>query len=207
MISIIIADENINNIKYIMNTVLGKIENSTIKTFVATNIEEINEIITCYKSDLILLNTKLKNHINININCKIIITYDNIEDNELITQIISIIEKHNNNATISLSQKVKKELQYLGFNFKLVGTNYLLEAIMYIYTENNMDLLDNLEQNVYKYLANKNNKTLSNIKTTIIKATNYLEKYQDRNLLKQYFGIDIKATPKLVITTILNKLI
>lgn len=36
---------------------------------------------------------------------------------------------------------------------------------------NNLDLLDNLESNVYKYVSFKYNKSLNNIKTNIIKAT------------------------------------
>lgn len=36
---------------------------------------------------------------------------------------------------------------------------------------NNLDLLDNLESNVYKYVSSKYNKSLNNIKTNIIKAT------------------------------------
>lgn len=49
-------------------------------------------------------------------------------------------------------------LKNMGFNFKYKGTIYIFEAIEYIYKCNNMDLLDNLEKNVYKYIALKNKK-------------------------------------------------
>lgn len=94
----------------------------------------------------------------------------------------------------------------LGYNFKLKGTQYLLEAILYIYIRNNIELLENLEKNVYNHIAIKNNKNLLNIKTSIIKATNYVYNYQDENKLYEYFSIKIKITPKLVISTILNKI-
>ena len=68
-----------------------------------------------------------------------------------------------------IRQKVLNELLLLGYNFKLKGTQYLLESIMYIYTKKEMNLLENLEKNVYKYISEKNNKSLLNIKTSIIK--------------------------------------
>ena len=46
-----------------------------------------------------------------------------------------------------------------------------------------------------------------NVKTNIIKATNYVYRYQDKEVLYKYFSINIKVTPKLVISIILNKLI
>ncbi len=105
-----------------------------------------------------------------------------------------------------IRQKVLNELLLLGYNFKLKGTQYLLESIMYIYTKKEMNLLENLEKNVYKYISEKNNKSLLNIKTSIIKSTNYVYGYQNKNVLDEYFSIDIKITPKLVISTILEKL-
>jgi len=63
-------------------------------------------------------------------------------------------------------------LEKLGYNWKYKGTNYLLEAIIYIYKNNNLDLLDNLEKNVYKYISCRYNKSINNVKTNIIKATN-----------------------------------
>ena len=78
--------------------------------------------------------------------------------------------------------------------------------MIYIYKKEQIELVDNLEKNVYKYIAIKNNKTLANIKTNIIKATNYVYIHQDKEILYKYFSIHIKITPKLVISTILNKL-
>lgn len=105
-----------------------------------------------------------------------------------------------------IRQKVLNELSLLGYNFKLKGTQYLLDSIVYIYTKKNMNLLENLEKNVYRYISEKNNKSLLNVKTSIIKSTNYVYEYQDKNVLDDYFSIDIKITPKLVISTILEKL-
>lgn len=106
-----------------------------------------------------------------------------------------------------ISQEIAKELLLLGYNFKLEGTHYLLETISYIYNKNNMKLLKNLEKNVYKEIAIKNGKKILDIKTSIIRATNYVYNYQDEDKLYEYFSINIKITPKLVISTILNKLL
>lgn len=105
-----------------------------------------------------------------------------------------------------ITKKIKNELLLLGYNFKLKGTQYLLETIKYIYIKNDMSLLENLEKNVYKYIAENNGKKVLNIKTSIIKATNYVYNYQDEKKIYEYFSIEIKITPKLVISTILNKL-
>ncbi len=63
-----------------------------------------------------------------------------------------------------------------------------------------------LERNVYKYISLKNNKTILNIKTSIINSTNYVYDYQNSEILTQYFSSNIKITPKLVIATVLRKI-
>ncbi len=105
-----------------------------------------------------------------------------------------------------IKQKIEEQLMALGYNFKYKGTKYLIDCILFVYEKNNIELLDNLEQNVYKYIAIKNNSSITNIKTTITKSTNYTYTYQDKNIFIQYFSLDIKITPKLVISTILSKL-
>lgn len=89
------------------------------------------------------------------------------------------------------------DLQEMGYNFKYRGTLYILDAIEYIYKSNNMDLLENLEKNVYNIIANKYNKSINNIKTNIIKSTNSIQ--NNNNDYKE-------NTPKAIITKILIKL-
>lgn len=103
-------------------------------------------------------------------------------------------------------QKVTNELLLLGYNFKLKGTQYLLDYIIYVYSNQDRDMLENLERNVYKYISLKNNKTILNIKTSIINSTNYVYDYQNSEILTQYFSSNIKITPKLVIATVLRKI-
>lgn len=63
---------------------------------------------------------------------------------------------------------------------------------------NNLELLDNLENNVYKYVAFKYQKSLNNIKTNIVKATMKI----NRN---SQIGFDY--TPKLVISDVVVRIL
>lgn len=70
MINIIIADKNIQNIKIIMNNIINKLEAKDIKTFVANNKIEIQEIENSNKVNLILINENL-NFIYSSNNCSV----------------------------------------------------------------------------------------------------------------------------------------
>ena len=108
---------------------------------------------------------------------------------------------------IIIKKKITEELSNLGYNFKYKGTYYLLETIMTIYEHGSEELLDNLEANVYKIIAYKNNKTINNIKTNIIKATSLAYICQKENKINEYFGFEIKPTPKVVISTVIQKIL
>lgn len=88
------------------------------------------------------------------------------------------------------------QLLEFGYDFKLRGTSYIMEAILYIYSNNNLNLLDNLEQNVLKYIAYTNQKSLLNIKTSISKATSATQK-----------SLSMKMTSKSIITLITIQII
>lgn len=96
-----------------------------------------------------------------------------------------------------VEESIFMEILDLGYKLKYKGTQYIIEAIKYIYVSNNFDLLDNLEQNVYKFISLKYKKSINNIKTNIIKATNKRENEK----MKLY-----DLTPKQTIITILNKI-
>lgn len=145
MIHIIILDDNIQNIQYILNVILNQLENTNIKTFVATNIKEINKIIEQCKIDILLISSDKIKNINMNLQYEVVITYNNVQSVNLKQKIISLIN-NNSKENLSVIHKVKEELQFLGFNFKFIGTQYLLETILYIYNERDTKLLDNLEK-------------------------------------------------------------
>lgn len=122
------------------------------------------------------------------------IIYKSDTKEQLANKIKLVIENINYKTDITdTKNKVLSEINELGYNIKLVGTKYLYEAIMYIYESNNYGLMDNLEQNVYKPLAYKYNKSIINIKTNIAKST------------RAMYGDDNRYTPKYVISDILTK--
>ena len=99
------------------------------------------------------------------------------------------------------------ELNKLNYNFKHNGTKYLKESIIYILDRDDESLSDNLEKNVYIHIAKLHNKTVGNIKNNIVKATNNMYMECEINYLLNYFDFkfDVKPTPKIVISTIINK--
>ncbi len=91
----------------------------------------------------------------------------------------------------NVKEKILQELSDMGYNIKHLGTKYLVEAITFIYESNNYDLTDNLEKNVYKYIAYKHKKTTKNIANNISKSS----------LTKQ-----VKCSPKCAICSIIEKI-
>lgn len=198
MINIIIADKNILNIQYMINAVFNKIKNVNIKTFVATTPDEVFNLITDNHIDIILLNFEIEPLYKLNLIPIIIKDFQSNIDK--VMESICLMNERN------IIKQIDYQLLKLGYNYKLKGTQYLAKTILYIYSKNDMSLLDNLERNVYKQIAEDNNKTINNVKTNISKATDFVYTYQDKQILDDYFSISIKITPKLVISTILNKI-
>ncbi len=108
-----------------------------------------------------------------------------------------------------LSKKISFELISIGYNPSHLGTQYIKECILELYESQNRELIRNLESYVYKKIACMHNKSLLNIKSNIMKATNFMYAETDMTLLKNYFHFSDdkrKPTPKMVISTVLNKL-
>ena len=100
------------------------------------------------------------------------------------------------NSENEIKEKIISQLTKIGYNWKYQGTFYILEAIMYVYQHNNIDLLDNIEQNVYKPIAYIHKKSVNNIKTSIIRSTNLIKNTK----------IDLMdITPKFVISSVLTQ--
>lgn len=123
--------------------------------------------------------------------------------------IIEEIKKRNESIKEKdIKEKIFKELLNLGFNIRHIGTTYIAETIEFIYQINNKQYCENLEKNIYSKIARIHFKSIQNIKTNIVKATNNMYMECDRNKLMSYFSFeyDYKPTPKMIINTILMKL-
>lgn len=153
------------------------------------NIKKINYIII--SGELSLINKLMDNR-------SILTIIKKLDSNESIfKKICNAIHTLNYIENEKVIRKfIFSEISNMGYNIKHKGTKYIIESINYIYESNNMDLLDNLERNVYVYIAYKYKKSINNIKTNIIRATNYIP---TNNSLEKY-------TPKSVISSILVKL-
>lgn len=232
MISAIIVDNRLNYLKNFFNDIINHFKEIHL-THIATTILEAYNIIANSQVDLVFINLNIINPnaihtlnklYNINIlnpnTTFIFYKNNNIKKNVSnlyaksfvinIEQPLSTIFKNikkiiNQFETSMVYNNIIDQLLFIGYNFKYKGTKYILDAILYIYKKNNISLLDNLEKNVFPYLCTKYSKSLNNIKTNIIKATNYAYLYQNKNFIKNYFKADIKPTPKVVISIILDK--
>lgn len=108
-----------------------------------------------------------------------------------------------------LSKKILSELIDIGYSPSHIGTHYIKECILEIYESKHFDLIHKLENYVYKKVACMHNKSIQNIKSNINKATNFMYMESNMSNLKNYFRFhdnNKKPTPKMVISTILNKL-
>lgn len=106
-------------------------------------------------------------------------------------------------------RKIAKELEYIGYEFKYKGTHYLLDTIYELYWQNTDSMIDNLQSGIYPIIAEKYNKTVYNIKSSIGKATDCMYCDCDMDKLVKYFHLsyDTKPTPKQVVFTVINKLL
>ena len=223
MIKALIVDDNLEYVKLILNRVLNKFQELHIE-YVATTAQEAVEVIRKKQIDIIFLDLRLPDkegfYIIDEIKLLNLINFPYIivisEDDRLIEKtkysIFDVIRKLEREDLIFLKIKndlfeinytkqekqikefIISELSNIGYNWKYKGTLYMLETILYIYQNNNMDLLDNLERNVYKYISYRNGKKINNVKTNIIKATNAIKNGDN-------------LTPKFVVSNILTKII
>lgn len=128
---------------------------------------------------------------------------DNLSD--IKEKIISIIAKKEKK--FNLRKEIQNELYYLGYNPKYYGTQYLIDVISILYTNDNFDD-DKLEKYIYPIIAKKYNKTVNTIKCNIINATNIMVcECQEGKLLKylEYYSYS-KPGPKKIIERILIKI-
>lgn len=114
----------------------------------------------------------------------------------------------NNNLTPDIvHKKIIDELTYIGYNFKYIGTEYLVNVIQELYFRQNT-LPHSLHSCIYPVVAHELNKSVKSIKNGIVNCTEYM--YRDCNIdtLKKYFDFpnDIKPTIKQVTLAVLSRI-
>lgn len=105
-------------------------------------------------------------------------------------------------------RKIIDELIFIGYNIKHIGTLMMAECIKIIISSPNIDIINDLENNVYSIIAEKYKTNIKAVKGNLVNATNYMYNMSDFSRIQEYFGFyeDTKPTPKVVINTVLRKI-
>lgn len=180
---------------------------------VSTAKAETERILSVFNPDIILLDKRAIRFYDqkfIKKYQKIIVVLSNIAYNDLFTEealsnidfITRVYDFEKN------KYKIAKELEYIGYEFKYKGTHYLLDTILELYIQNTTNIVDNLQSDIYPIIAEKYNKTVYNVKSSIGKATDCMYYTCDVNKLVNYFHLsyDAKPTPKQVVFTVINRI-
>lgn len=192
---VILIIGNQNSLTFIINLLLLMQNQIRIKYILQAN-ELRNYRIECKD---ILITDVIDVYKRYRKNC-IFVDLDKIEESsDYKEKIERDIKEHNQNNIII------KDMLNLGFNFKYMGTKYIEEIIKYLVNSKDRNMMMNLEKNVYINLAKKYNTSINNIKVNMSKATDIAYTVQKESIIQNYFKTSVKMTPKMVITTIINK--
>lgn len=115
------------------------------------------------------------------------------------------------NFSTSKKNYVKEILTDIGFDFKLIGTTFLFDSIIYISTYKGAQNSNNLASEIYPFIARKHNTTPQVVKWAITRSINYLYKKNELETfekIEKYFNIKYpkKITPKIIIKSFMNLL-
>lgn len=234
MVNILIADDNIEFAKLLVNDIVSTNENLRIVK-IATNGKETLELMNKDKIDIVLLDLKMPIYNGYEIleklsdekkkeyeNSIIVITGEaecipKIMNNKLVAFIVlkganqyeDIMNKIDRIVEIKLQYIIRKkiitELHNIGYNLNHVGTQYLAEAIFEIYKKKD-DFNGNLEKEIYPLLSIHFQKSIHNIKCNITRATENMSYYCCQENLDKYFE-GIRPTTKTVISIILSRIL
>lgn len=217
----IIYTTNLETLKKMYNLIFSDRNNFCINlTKIATSYEELLFLHKKFNFNMIILSASDMENENIfhlakNFENKIIFTnnisnfkntksslYLSPEDNskytyEKLKKFLSKIDER------TIRKKTRRILESLKFNLKLNGSIYLLESIVYSYMHKEEYLFENLEQNIFPYIAKLYNTTNESAKWAIIRSINNVKFQYSTNSFK---GFADKITPKTLITEIVNRI-
>lgn len=211
MVSALIISNNFDFVKNLINEISSNNLNIKIAKIV-TNKVETQTILNMQNFDIIFLDKSLENIFNnlfleIYKSSIILLSYNNNSNLFSIPIKKQIDELINRNDFDDKRSKIVKELEYIGYKFNYNGTLYLIDAILLMYRLQNK-MIDNLEGHIYPIIAQKYNKSVCTIKSSINRANENMYCECDFNKLSSYFKLcsDTKPSIKRVIFTIINKI-
>lgn len=219
MINIVIYNNNLKFIKKYCNIISTNFNSSAKIAGIASTKSELDSIYERNIIDLIIIDLNTYNKKSISdylrsIKYKVVICDRPIKSRRCLNTLYILNNSDNSTITYELKTFINKPsenivrkstlnlLESLGFDFKLKGTNYLLEAIVYSYLNKNAYLYDNLEKNIYTFISQKYNVSNSVVKHSIIRSINST----NSNSLKSYFNNLDRITSKTLISEIVNRI-
>lgn len=227
MLKILIISKNLKIAKTIINKILYNIENLKIVS-IANNFNEAEYFLKDSQPELIIT-TEIEvaqfireKFINYFPGIIFILKSTNVDidyKNKLILnnrQVASLMKKNillfiKNTITLSRREKAATMLVNLGFDFKLNGTVYLLDSILYAHTYKGSFSFEQLKRDIYTYVSELNNTTADRVKWSISRSINYMYKRHNKEsyeIVERYLKVEypVKPTPKLIVSIIANTL-
>lgn len=158
-----------------------------------------------YKNSIIIISSTMNIGKKFN-NNDLVIDYflKNFNTEKIILKMNDIIKNKDN---IKTKKKIFSELEYIHYNVKYKGTQYLADVILYIFNNTHLHI-NNLQKQVYPIIAKKYNQSVNTFRCNITCATTHMYCDCDSKTLKNFFGLldDEKPTIKEVVYTILDKI-
>lgn len=226
MLKILIICDNNKFIKNLINHIIVKIDDLKVNG-IANTLDEAQKIMINDKPDFILTNNKLvipivKKIYILHLPQIILISkssqkpdkYKNVfwldENLNFSEMYITIHKFFKENILNSKRKTVIQLLIDLGFDFKIAGTSFLLDAILYTHTYEGSRSFEKLVD-TYSYVAKLNNTTTQRVTWSINRTVDYMYQKHTKNTygnVEKYFKIKYpeKITPKLLINIISNNL-
>lgn len=222
MIKVLIANNNLNEIKGIITTLSYKNNNIKIINISTEKKEALRSTLNLYP-DIIISEKDFFSKKEIQENYfynPLFVTKEILNNEKKFKEVINTILIQKNlkrtnkkNININLiSKKIFKHLLKLNFNSNMKGTIYLADSIAYTYFYNERNVIECLNTSVYPIVANKNNTTTDIVRWDIIKTINQMYKYNKRyepkiinNFLNSY--TEMQSSAKLFIKQYLNMLL
>lgn len=106
-----------------------------------------------------------------------------------------------------IEEIIKEELGKLNYNFKYIGTEYLVEVIYFLYSTKEYFRFS-LEADIYPIIANKYGCSCKTVKSNIVNATDKMFYDCNESILKRYIGKykTEKPGPKAIIKSVLKRI-
>ncbi len=226
MLKVLIVCKENKTAKKIINNII--VNNNDLRIVgIANTLEETKNLFKTVESDLIITTNRnvvdlIKNKFlahrpaivlisknkKINTRTRKLLKLDySLSFSEMSKKISVFIKKH----ITSQEEEVAKILSRLGFDFKLSGTLFLLDAIVYGRTYKSTYCFETLVKDLYDYVAQNNNTTINRVKWSVERSINYMYNRHTKEsytYVEKCFNIKYpeKVTPKLLINVLVNNL-